>query len=147
MNCKHSISSLCDCFHYQTSNFGIKYYFNIYCSLFTFNVTVFGKKKLTHNQPQKCSRSKHCDKLHLTYYREFRKRNFHIVNKFRIHLPLKLDVHEESEADLVSERKNNNNDWYRLTLSRSPDVYYSKGSKNDRKLSSGYFISPTFYLL
>lgn len=49
----------------------------------------------------------------------------------------KIDVYEESEADLMSER-NNNNDTYRFINSRSPEV---KGMKTDnRKLSSGYFV-------
>ncbi|XP_031623867.1 restin homolog isoform X3 [Contarinia nasturtii] len=43
------------------------------------------------------------------------------------------DVYEESEADLMSER-NNNNDMYRFINSRSPEV---KGMKTDRKLSNG----------
>lgn len=51
----------------------------------------------------------------------------------------RLDVYEESEADLLSER--NNNDMYRVSKSRSPDYSYNerKGSWGDRKLSSGYF--------
>lgn len=50
-----------------------------------------------------------------------------------------VDVYEESEADLWSER--NNNDWYRSTKSRSPDATFGKGTKTDiRKLSSGYFV-------
>lgn len=53
-----------------------------------------------------------------------------------------VDVYEESEADLVSER--NNNDLYRSTKSRSPDVTFGKGTKTDRKLSSGYFVCMNF---
>lgn len=50
-----------------------------------------------------------------------------------------VDVYEESEADLRSERNNNN--WYRSTQSRSPDVTFDYGTKTDiRKLSSGYFV-------
>lgn len=50
----------------------------------------------------------------------------------------RIDVYEESEADLLSER--NNNDMHRPSKSRSPDYSYNerKGSW-DRKLSSGYF--------
>lgn len=47
-----------------------------------------------------------------------------------------LDVYEESEADLMSER--NNNDTYRS--SRSPDGFQSRATNYDRKLSSGYFV-------
>lgn len=47
-----------------------------------------------------------------------------------------IDVYEESESDLVSER--NNNDTYRSSMSRSPEV---KGMKSDRKLSSGYIVT------
>lgn len=57
---------------------------------------------------------------------------------FFLLLRIKKDVYEESEADLQSER--NNNDLYRSTKSRSPEVYLSKGSKTDRKLSSGYIV-------
>lgn len=84
------------------------------------------------------------NKSHLTLSilsRKIKENKYH-NELISIHLPLELDVYEESEADLVTER--NNNDWYRSTQSRSPDAYYSKGSKNDRKLSSGYFISQTF---
>lgn len=44
----------------------------------------------------------------------------------------------------MSER--NNNDWYRSTKSRSPDVTFGKGTKTDiRKLSSGYFVCMKFF--
>lgn len=59
------------------------------------------------------------------------------------------DVYEESEADLLSER--NNNDFYRSTKSRSPDYSYNerKGSKGDRRYSSGFqfnFFTFLYYL-
>lgn len=46
-----------------------------------------------------------------------------------------LDVFEESEADLVSERSP------RSIKSKSPDSFSSKPPKSDRKISSGYFIN------
>lgn len=51
-----------------------------------------------------------------------------------------IDVYEESEADLIYERNNNDLTNYRSTKSRSPDVTFSIGTKTDRKLSSGYFV-------
>lgn len=48
------------------------------------------------------------------------------------------DVYEESEADLASERNNNRNN--RSTKSRSPDIYYVKVTKSDRKISSRFSI-------
>lgn len=56
-------------------------------------------------------------------------------------------MYEESEADLQSERFNN--DMYRSSKSRSPE--YSnierKGSKGDRKYSSGYLVQAAISLL
>lgn len=52
---------------------------------------------------------------------------------------IQTDVYEESEADLISER-NNNDTLYRSTKSWSPDFQYSNGTKTDRKFSSGYFV-------
>lgn len=55
----------------------------------------------------------------------------------------RADVYEESEADLQTER--NNNDIYRSTKSRSPDYSYErKGSKGDRRSSSGYLKPNAF---
>lgn len=53
------------------------------------------------------------------------------------------DVYEEDES--FSER--NNNDSYRSTKSRSPEVYFSKGTKSDRKLSSGYFVCVDYIVM
>lgn len=68
-----------------------------------------------------------------------------------INIAFDTDVYEESEADLASERHNNDNNSNRSTKSRSPDEYYVKVTKNDRKISSGYFYcfnfcSVLFYL-
>lgn len=62
--------------------------------------------------------------------------SFNFVVLFHAKTP---DVYEESESDLVTESNNNN----RSTKSRSPDVHYVKVTRNDRKISSGYFPSDT----
>lgn len=79
---------------------------------------------VTHNHPSHI----------LPRWNQIRWTCHHRVSLFLFRHAIKLDVYEESEADLVSERNNNN----RSSKSRSPDAFYANFTKNDRKFSSGY---------